>query len=64
MPLYECVFIARNDITQQQVEAIAEQVTALIAEGGGEAHARAVDVVGKKAREIEHGMQSIDALPV
>jgi len=26
MPLYECVFIARNDVTQQQVEAIAETV--------------------------------------
>ncbi len=27
MPLYECVFIARNDVTQQQVEAIAETVS-------------------------------------
>ncbi len=27
MPLYECVFIARNDVTQQQVEAIAEIVS-------------------------------------
>ena len=27
MPLYECVFMARNDITQQQVEAIAETVS-------------------------------------
>ena len=40
MPLYECVFIARNDITQQQVEAIAEQVAGLIAEGGGEVRKR------------------------
>ncbi len=40
MPLYECVFIARNDVTQQQVEAIAEQVAALIAEGGGEVKKR------------------------
>ncbi len=24
MPLYECVLIARNDVTQQQVEAIAD----------------------------------------
>ena len=40
MPLYECVFIARNDITQQQVEAIAEQVATLIAEGGGEVKKR------------------------
>lgn len=28
MPLYECVFIARNDVTQQQVEAIANQIGA------------------------------------
>lgn len=27
MPLYECVFIARNDVTQQQVEAVAEAVS-------------------------------------
>jgi small subunit ribosomal protein S6 len=27
MPLYECVFIARNDVTQQQVEAIAEGIS-------------------------------------
>ena len=28
MPLYETVFIARNDVTQQQVEGIAEAVAA------------------------------------
>jgi small subunit ribosomal protein S6 len=26
MPLYECVFIARNDVTQQQVESIADTI--------------------------------------
>ncbi len=26
MPLYECVLIARNDVTQQQVEAVADQI--------------------------------------
>ncbi len=40
MPLYECVFIARNDVTQQQVEAIAEQVAATIGEAGGEVKKR------------------------
>ena len=35
MPLYECVLIARNDVTQQQVEAIADNVaTQLEADGG------------------------------
>ena len=28
MPMYECVLIARNDVTQQQVEAIADTVAA------------------------------------
>ena len=26
MPLYECVLIARNDVTQQQVEAVADGI--------------------------------------
>ncbi|MDN3568209.1 30S ribosomal protein S6 [Paeniroseomonas aquatica] len=40
MPLYECVFIARNDVTQQQVETIAEQVATVITEAGGEVKKR------------------------
>ncbi|APH55539.1 SSU ribosomal protein S6P [Granulibacter bethesdensis] len=35
MPLYESVLIARNDVTQQQVESVADHVASLIeAEGG------------------------------
>ena len=35
MPLYETVLIARNDVTQQQVEAVADEVaTQLETEGG------------------------------
>jgi small subunit ribosomal protein S6 len=35
MPLYECVLIARNDVTQAQVETVADTVGAqLEAEGG------------------------------
>ena len=30
MPLYECVFIARNDVTQAQVETIADGIAALV----------------------------------
>ncbi len=30
MPLYECVFIARNDVTQQQVEDIADGIATLL----------------------------------
>lgn len=40
MPLYETVFIARNDVTQAQVEAIAEIAAAIVAEGGGEVKKR------------------------
>jgi len=40
MPLYECVFIARNDVTQQQVEGIADTVaTQLDTDNGAEAGA-------------------------
>lgn len=35
MPLYECVFIARNDVTQQQVEAIADNIGVTLGEHGG-----------------------------
>lgn len=35
MPLYECVLIARNDVTQQQVDTLVDGLTAQIeAEGG------------------------------
>ncbi|GBQ30552.1 30S ribosomal protein S6 [Gluconacetobacter azotocaptans] len=35
MPLYETVFIARNDVSQQQVEAVADGIASLLeAEGG------------------------------
>lgn len=40
MPLYETVFIARNDVTQQQVETIAEQVASVVTEAGGEVKKR------------------------
>jgi small subunit ribosomal protein S6 len=35
MPLYECVLIARNDVTQQQVESLADQITQLVEGDGG-----------------------------
>ena len=35
MPLYECVLIARNDVTQQQVEAIADQIGSQLEADGG-----------------------------
>ena len=35
MPLYECVLIARNDVTQQQVDAIADGIGAQLETDGG-----------------------------
>jgi small subunit ribosomal protein S6 len=40
MPLYETVLIARNDLTQAQVEAITDQITVTLAEQGGEVKKR------------------------
>ena len=35
MPLYECVLIARNDVTQQQVEGLADTIAAQLEGDGG-----------------------------
>jgi small subunit ribosomal protein S6 len=35
MPLYECVLIARNDVTQQQVDAIADGIASQLETEGG-----------------------------
>jgi small subunit ribosomal protein S6 len=35
MPLYECVLIARSDVTQQQVDSIADQIATHIEGDGG-----------------------------
>ena len=40
MPLYENVFIARQDISGAQADALADQFTQLIAEHGGEVKKR------------------------
>ena len=40
MPLYECVLIARNDVTQQQVETIADNVSAQLEGDGGSVQKR------------------------
>jgi len=40
MPLYETVLIARNDLTQQQVETITDQVATIVTEAGGEVKKR------------------------
>jgi len=69
MPLYECVFIARNDVTQQQVDTIADQVTSVITESGGEVKKReywglrGLAYRIKKNRKGHYMLLGIDAKP-
>ena len=45
MPLYENVFIARQDISGAQVDQLADTFTQLIAEQGGEVRAGTPDAM-------------------
>lgn len=40
MPLYECVFIARQDVSAPQVESLADLFTKALEEGGGSVQKR------------------------
>ncbi len=40
MPFYECVLIARNDVTQQQVEGVAEAIAIQLEGEGGQIQKR------------------------
>ena len=69
MPLYECVFIARNDITQAQVDVIADQITTVLTEQGGEVKKReywglrGLAYKIKKNRKGHYMLLGIDASP-
>ncbi len=69
MPLYECVLIARNDVTQQQVEAIAEQIgTDLDIDGGAVKKREYWGLRGlayriKKNRKAHYMLLGLDAKP-
>jgi len=69
MPLYESVFIARNDITQAQVDAVADQVTTILGEQGGEVKKReywglrGLAYRIKKNRKGHYMLLGIDASP-
>jgi len=41
MPLYQCVLIARNDVTQQQVDGIADNIALQLDADGGAVKKRA-----------------------
>ena len=69
MPLYECVLIARNDITQQQVEAIADNITGQLESDGGSVQKReywglrSLAYRIKKNRKGHYMLLGLDAKP-
>ncbi len=69
MPLYESVFIARNDVTQAQVDAVADQVAGILTEQGGEVKKReywglrGLAYRIKKNRKGHYMLLGIDATP-
>ena len=69
MPLYENVFIARQDISAAQVEAIADQFATLVAEQGGQVTKREywglrnISYRIKKNRKGHYMLFNLDAPP-
>jgi small subunit ribosomal protein S6 len=69
MPLYECVLIARNDVTQQQVEAVADTVAAQLEGEGGTVQKReywglrSLSYRIKKNRKGHYMLLGLDAKP-
>jgi small subunit ribosomal protein S6 len=69
MPFYECVLIARNDVTQQQVEAVGDLVaTELESQGGAVAKReywglRSLSYRIKKNRKGHYLLLGLDAKP-
>ena len=69
MPLYECVFIARNDVTQQQVEAVADTITTDLETEGGAVQKReywglrSLAYRVKKNRKGHYMLLGMDAKP-
>jgi small subunit ribosomal protein S6 len=69
MPLYETVLIARNDVTQQQVETLADEIgTELEADGGAVKKREYWGLRGlayriKKNRKAHYMLLSLDAKP-
>ena len=67
MPLYETVLIARNDVTQQQVETLADQIAAQLEADGGAIRKReywglrALSYRIKKNRKGHYLLLGIDA---
>ncbi len=69
MPLYECVLIARNDVTQLQVEAVADTIAAQLEGEGGSISKReywglrSLSYRIKKNRKGHYMLLGLDAKP-
>lgn len=69
MPLYEHVFLARQDVSGQQVEALMKQFADVITEGGGKVGKteywglKSLAFKMKKSRKAHYALINIDAPP-
>jgi small subunit ribosomal protein S6 len=67
MPLYEHVFLARQDVSQQQVETLTKEFTDIIVEGGGKVTKteywglKGLAFKIKKSRKAHYSLLNIDA---
>jgi small subunit ribosomal protein S6 len=69
MPLYEHIFLARQDISQSQVEALTKEYTQVIEEGGGKVGKteywglKTIAFKIKKNRKAHYSLLNINAPP-
>jgi small subunit ribosomal protein S6 len=69
MPLYEHVFLARQDVSSQQVDALVKEYTQVIEEGGGKIGKteywglKSLAYKIKKSRKAHYTLLNIDAPP-
>ncbi len=69
MPLYEHVFLARQDVSQQQVEALIKEYSTVIEEGGGKVPKteywglKGLAFKMKKSRKAHYALMNIEAPP-
>jgi small subunit ribosomal protein S6 len=67
MPLYEHVFLARQDVSQQQVEALTKEYSDVITEGGGKVTKteywglKGLAFKIKKSRKAHYSLMNIEA---
>ena len=69
MPFYECVLIARNDVTQQQFEGLADSIAIQLEGEGGQIHKReywglrSLAYRIKKNRKAHYMLLGLEAAP-